>query len=173
MIAGLFAVLLGFSPKFGALILTIPTPVISGLSIVIFGLVAATAGRVWTEHNVDFSKASNLITVGATLIAGAGNLTLNFAGFSLGGIGTATLLAIILHQLLRDRSGSAAAEESADTWTTHSEIARATAHSMVDEAMASIAHEIRQPLAAIVTNASAGVRWLESKPPNIGETRRI
>ena len=170
VIAGLFAILLGFSPKFGALILTIPAPVISGLSIVIFGLVAATAARVWSEHNVDFSKPSNLITVGASLIAGAGNLMLNIGGFSLGGIGTATLLAIILHQLLRDRS-PAEAKESVDAWATHAEIARATAHSMAEEAVASIAHEIKQPLAAIATNANAAVRWLERTPPDLGEAR--
>src|SRR5205823_13329581 len=43
--AALIAILLGFSPKFGALILTIPGPVLGGLSIVVFGLIAATAGR--------------------------------------------------------------------------------------------------------------------------------
>jgi putative pyrimidine permease RutG len=102
--AALFAILLGFCPKFGALILTIPAPVIGGLSIVLFGLITATAGRIWAENNVAFSEPGNLIIVGACLVAGAGNLSFEFGGFALGGVGTASLGAIILYQLLRRRS---------------------------------------------------------------------
>ena len=51
VVAALFAVVLGFSPKFGALILTIPGPVIGGLSIVVFGLIAATAGHGSTRQS--------------------------------------------------------------------------------------------------------------------------
>ena len=50
VVAALFAILLGFSPKFGALILTIPAPVIAGLSIFMFGLITAAAGRIWVEQ---------------------------------------------------------------------------------------------------------------------------
>jgi len=104
IVAALFAILLGFSPKFGALILTIPGPVIGGLSIVVFGLIAATAGRIWVENGVDFASARNLITVGVTLVVGAGNLAVTLGSFTLGGIGTATFGAIILYQLLRERT---------------------------------------------------------------------
>ncbi|MFT4120869.1 solute carrier family 23 protein [Bradyrhizobium sp.] len=100
VIAGVFAILLGLSPKFGAVILTIPGPVIGGLSIVVYGMITATAGRIWVESKVDFSDARNLITVAVVLIAGAGDLTLRFAGFTLGGIGSATFGAIILYYLL-------------------------------------------------------------------------
>ncbi len=100
VVAAVIAILLGFSPKFGALILTIPAPVIGGLSIVIFGLITATAGRIWVENRVDFSQTKNLITTAAAVIAGAGDLTLKFGGFTLGGIGTATFGAILLYALL-------------------------------------------------------------------------
>lgn len=103
IVAALFAILLGFSPKFGALILTIPGPVLGGLSLVVFGLISATAGRIWVENKVDFSNARNLITVGVALTVGAGDLMLKFGGFSLGGIGTATFGAIILYQILNGR----------------------------------------------------------------------
>ena len=103
VIAAVIAILLGFSPKFGALILTIPGPVIGGLAIVLFGLIAATAGRIWVQARVDFSNARNLITVAAALTMGAGNLNLKIGGFTLAGIGTATFGAIILYQLLRER----------------------------------------------------------------------
>ena len=99
--AALIAILLGFSPKFGALILTIPGPVLGGLSIVVFGLIAATAGRIWVENRVDFSKARNLITVAVALVLGAGNFKLTVTGFTLDGIGTATFGCIILYHLLR------------------------------------------------------------------------
>jgi uracil-xanthine permease len=106
IVAALFAILLGFSPKFGALILTIPGPVLGGLALVVFGLISATAGRIWVENKVDFSNARNLITVGVALTVGAGDLMLKFGGFSLGGIGTATFGAIILYQILNGRSAS-------------------------------------------------------------------
>ncbi len=100
VVAALIAILLGFSPKFGALIQTIPGPVLGGLSIVVFGLIAATAGRIWVENRVDFSEPRNLITVAVALVLGAGNFKLNLAGFTLDGIGTATFGAIILYHLL-------------------------------------------------------------------------
>jgi putative pyrimidine permease RutG len=99
--AAAIAILLGFSPKFGAVILTIPGPVLGGLAIVVFGLIAATAGRIWVENHVDFADARNLVTAGVGLILGAGDLALGLGGFSLGGIGTATFGAILLYQLLR------------------------------------------------------------------------
>jgi putative pyrimidine permease RutG len=99
-IAAVVAIVLGLSPKFGALIQTIPTPVIGGLSLVVFGLIAATAGRIWVEARVDFSEPRNLVTTAVTLITGSGDMTLHFGEFNLTGIGTATLCAIVLYQLL-------------------------------------------------------------------------
>jgi uracil-xanthine permease len=100
VVAASVSILLGFSPKFGALILSIPDPVIGGLSIVLFGLIAAMAGRIWVENRIDFANPRNLITVGAALTAGAGDLTLKFGAFKMGGIGTATFGAIIFYQVL-------------------------------------------------------------------------
>ncbi len=104
VVAACVAIVLGFSPKFGALIGTIPGPVLGGLSLVLFGLIAATGARIWVQNKVDFSRSRNLITVAIALTMGAGDLTLTFGGFSLGGIGTATFGAIIVYQLLRDRT---------------------------------------------------------------------
>jgi putative pyrimidine permease RutG len=102
VVAALFAIVLGFSPKFGALIMTIPGPVLGGLSIVVFGLITATGGRIWVQNRVDFSRARNLVTAAVTLTIGAGDLGLKLGAFTLGGIGTATFGAIILYQLFRD-----------------------------------------------------------------------
>ncbi len=107
IIAAVVAILLGFCPKFGALIASIPVGVLGGLAIVLFGLIAATGGRIWVQNNVDFSKSRNLVTAAVALTMGAGNFTINIGGFSLGGIGTATFGAIILYQLLRERGAEA------------------------------------------------------------------
>ena len=66
----------------------------------LFGLIAAMAGRIWVENRVNFSNSRNLITVAVALTAGAGDLTLKFGDFTMGGIGTATFGAIILYQIL-------------------------------------------------------------------------
>jgi putative pyrimidine permease RutG len=103
IVAAVVAILLGFSPKFGALIATIPSGVLGGLAIVLFGLIAATGGRIWVQNRVDFSKSRNLVTAAVALTLGAGNFVLNIGNFSLGGIGTATFGAIMIYQILRER----------------------------------------------------------------------
>ena len=113
VIAAIVAIALGFSPKFGALIGTIPWAVLGGLAIVLFGLIAATGARIWGENKVDFSNSRNLITVAAALTMGAGNFTVKIGDFEMGGIGTATLTAIILYQILSARGGGVAAPEPA------------------------------------------------------------
>lgn len=101
VVAAIIAIGLGFSPKFGALIETIPGPVLGGVSIVVFGLIAVTGARIWVANRVDFSDNRNLIVAAVTLVLGAGDFSLKFGGFALGGIGTATFGAIILYALLR------------------------------------------------------------------------
>jgi putative pyrimidine permease RutG len=101
VVAALFAIVLGFSPKFGALIQAIPLAVMGGVSIVVFGLIAVAGARIWVVNKVDFSDNLNLIVAAVTLILGTGDYTLRLGGFTLGGIGTATFGAIGLHALLR------------------------------------------------------------------------
>ena len=54
---------------------------------------------------------------------------------------------------------------------TQAELARVARLTTMGEMAASIAHEINQPLAAVVNNANAGLRWLTARPPNIDEVR--
>ncbi len=104
VVAALIAILLGFSPKFGALIQAIPLAVMGGVSIVVFGLIAVAGAKIWVDNKVDFSDNTNLIVAAVTLVLGTGDYTLKFGGFALGGIGTATFGAILLHALLRKRA---------------------------------------------------------------------
>jgi len=101
VVAALIALLLGFSPKFGALIQAIPLPVMGGVSIVVFGLIAVAGARIWVVNRVDFSDSANLLVAAITLVLGTGDFTLKFGGFALGGIGTATFGAVLLHAILR------------------------------------------------------------------------
>ena len=104
LVAGMIAIVLGFSPKFGALIQAIPLPVMGGVSIVVFGLIAVAGARIWVENKVNFADNKNLIVAAVTLILGTGDFTLKFGDFALGGIGTATFGAIVLYALLNRRA---------------------------------------------------------------------
>ncbi|WP_022979140.1 solute carrier family 23 protein [Ideonella sp. B508-1] len=103
--AALLAIVLGFSPKFGALIQTIPLAVMGGVSIVVFGLIAVSGAKIWVDNKVDFTDNRNLMVAAVTLVLGTGDYTLHFGGFALGGIGTATFGAILLHALLGGKKG--------------------------------------------------------------------
>jgi len=103
VVAALAAVVLGFSPKFGALIQAIPLPVMGGVSIVVFGLIAVAGARIWVENKVDFTQPANLMVAAITLVLGTGDYTLRFGEFTLGGIGTATFGALLLWAILGRR----------------------------------------------------------------------
>ncbi len=105
VVAAAVAIVLGFSPKFGALIQTIPASVLGGVSIVVFGLIAIAGAKIWVDNEVDFSENRNLIVAAVTLVLGAGDFALKIGAFTLGGIGTATFGAIALHALLARRAG--------------------------------------------------------------------
>ncbi len=104
LVAGCMAILLGFSPKFGALIQAIPLPVMGGVSIVVFGLIAIAGAKIWVDNKVNFSDNKNLLVAAITLILGTGDYTLKFGDFAFGGIGTATFGAILLYALLNRRT---------------------------------------------------------------------
>ncbi|MGR4868464.1 solute carrier family 23 protein [Variovorax sp. LARHSF232] len=103
VVAALIAIVLGCSPKFGAVIQAIPLAVMGGVSIVVFGLIAMAGAKIWVDNRVDFSDNSNLIVAAVTLILGTGDFTLKFGGLALSGIGTATFGAILLYALLGHR----------------------------------------------------------------------
>ena len=100
VVAAVIAIVLGFSPKFGALIQAIPLAVMGGVSIVVFGLIAVAGAKIWVDNKVDFSDNKNLLVAAITLVLGTGDYTLRFGDFALGGIGTATFGAILLWAII-------------------------------------------------------------------------
>ncbi|GEP62578.1 uracil permease [Clostridium beijerinckii] len=94
--AGLVSILLGFSGKMSALISTIPTPVIGGISFLLFGTIATSGLRTFIEEKVDFSKSRNLILTSVVFIVGLSGIKLTLGTIELKGMGLATLVAMVL-----------------------------------------------------------------------------
>jgi len=101
LIAAVTAILLGLCPKFGALVNSIPSGVVGGIAVLLFGMIASTGARIWSDGKVEFSRPSNLFVVAVTLIIGASDFTFSWKVFTIGGIGLGTLAAIILYQILK------------------------------------------------------------------------
>ncbi|OOM09175.1 uracil permease [Clostridium saccharobutylicum] len=94
--AGLVSIILGFSGKISAFISTIPTPVIGGVSILLFGTIATSGLRTFIEEKVDFSKSRNLILASIIFVVGMSGIKLTLGNLELKGMGLATIVAIVL-----------------------------------------------------------------------------
>ncbi|MFF2156171.1 uracil permease [Paenibacillus chitinolyticus] len=94
--AACFAIVLSFSGKLAALIMTIPTPVMGGVSLLLFGVIGASGIRMLVESKVDYSKATNLILTSIVLIIGLSGAALKINSFELKGMALATVSAIVL-----------------------------------------------------------------------------
>lgn len=95
--AGLLSIILGFSGTLATLIRTIPTPVIGGISLLLFGTIATSGLRTFIEEKVDFSKSRNLILTSVILIIGLSGIKIHFGAIEIGGMGLATIVAIGLN----------------------------------------------------------------------------
>jgi len=94
--AGIISIILGFSGKMSAIISTVPTPVIGGVSLLLFGTIATSGLRIFIEEKVDFAKSRNLILTAMTFIVGLSGVTISFASIQLKGMGLATVVAMFL-----------------------------------------------------------------------------
>lgn len=106
-IAAVFAILLGGIPKLAAVIDTIPDAVVGGISIVLFGMIAAVGARTLIENKVDFVKSRNLIIAATIFVLGLGGAVLpikiGIINFSLQGMALAAIVGIILNKVLPDK----------------------------------------------------------------------
>jgi uracil-xanthine permease len=100
--AGCMAVLLGLCPKFGALIQSIPSPVLGGITLILYGLIALMGVKIWIDAGVDFCSHKNLVVAGAPLIVatGMGVKGVTVGGVNIAGIALGTVLAVAAHLLL-------------------------------------------------------------------------
>lgn len=102
-IAAIIAILMAFVGKFGAVLKTIPSPVMGGVSLILFGMIASIGMRTISEAHLDFSQSRNLIIVSLILVIGlAGELIAIPVGGQQVQIGlfTAALVGVVLNKIL-------------------------------------------------------------------------
>lgn len=99
--AAVMAIMLSFIGKLSELIHSIPVPVMGGICILLFGVIAASGIRVLVEQHVDYSKSSNLVMTSVVMIIGLSGAKISFGAFSVQGMVLATLVAIIMSLLFR------------------------------------------------------------------------
>ncbi|MFZ2526082.1 MAG: solute carrier family 23 protein [Rhodococcus sp. (in: high G+C Gram-positive bacteria)] len=100
-VAAATAVVLAFSPKFGALVFTVPDGVLGGATLVLYGLIGILGVRIWMDAKVDFTDPVNLTVVAAALVAGIGDLTLAVGSVELGGIAWGSVGILVAYPILR------------------------------------------------------------------------
>lgn len=100
-VAGIVAILLSLSPKFGALLNTIPAGVLGGVTVALYGLIGLIGVKIWIDNRVDFSKPVNQYPAAVALIIGIGDLTLSAGRMTFTGIALGTLAAVVLHHGMR------------------------------------------------------------------------
>ncbi len=107
-IAACFAIILSLFGKLGALLVTLPGPVKGGVSVVLFGMIAAVGLRTLVENQVDFKQTRNLLIVAVMLVFGLGGVTLPLTfmvngtpvDIAVSGIALAAILGIVLNKVL-------------------------------------------------------------------------
>lgn len=98
--AAVFAILLAFVAKFGILLQTIPSPVMGGILILLFGSIAAVGLNTLIKARVDLAEQRNLVIVATTLVFGIGGMVVGQGEFSMQGVSLCGVVAILLNLLL-------------------------------------------------------------------------
>lgn len=103
-VAGVIAMLLGFSPKVGAVIFSVPAGVLAGVTVALYGLIGLIGVKIWIDNKVDFSKPINQFTAAVALIVGIADFGLIVGGDTnpivFNGIALGTLAAILVYHLM-------------------------------------------------------------------------
>ena len=94
--AAVLAICFSFIGKVAALIHAIPVPVMGGVSILLFGIIAASGLRMLVERKVDYTKSSNLILTSITMVVGLSGATVVLGPVELKGMGLATVVSMII-----------------------------------------------------------------------------
>lgn len=103
-IAAIFAIIIGLIPKLGAIISTIPGALIGGISIILFGMIAAVGVRTVVDNKVDFEKPKNLIIAATILVLSLGGvsipISLGNGQITIEGMALGALVGILLNKLM-------------------------------------------------------------------------
>ncbi|MCR5004072.1 MAG: uracil-xanthine permease family protein [Bacteroidales bacterium] len=107
-IAAVFAILFSFSPKFAAVISSMPAATVGGVSLILYGMIASVGVRNLVESNVDFKISRNVIVAALILVLaigikyGAGD-SINLGFTSLSGLAVAAIVGIVLNAVLPEK----------------------------------------------------------------------
>jgi NCS2 family nucleobase:cation symporter-2 len=99
-VAGVGAVLLSLSPKFGAVLSATPAGALGGVSTALFGMIGILGERIWIESRVDFSNSTNLLIAASALIIGIADYSWTRGDYTFNGIINSTLVAVIGYRVL-------------------------------------------------------------------------
>jgi uracil-xanthine permease len=101
-VAGLVAIAFGLSPKFGALISSVPGAVLGGITVILYGMIGLLGAKIWIENRVNFANPINLVPIAAGIIIAIGNVSMKISdNFTLTGIALGTLVTVIFYHLAR------------------------------------------------------------------------
>lgn len=98
--AAICAILLAFVGKLGAILATIPTPVMGGIMLLLFGIIATLGISTLSKANIDFSCPRNMAIVSMILVFSIGGMTFNFGGVPFAGIGLGAIIGVFLNLVL-------------------------------------------------------------------------
>ncbi len=98
--AALCAIVLAFVGKIGGLLSTIPTPVMGGIMVLLFGIIASIGIGTLIKEKVDLQCPRNMIIVSMILVFSIGGMTFNFGGVAFSGIGLGAIIGIVLNLIL-------------------------------------------------------------------------
>lgn len=102
--AAVVAIIVSFSGQLMALIETIPTAVLGGISILLFGIIAASGLRMLVESKVDFGNNRNMVIASVILVVGIGGAAMRFTeSFAIEGMALASIIGVILNLVLPGR----------------------------------------------------------------------
>ena len=106
-LAAVYAIILSFSPKFDALVNSIPSAIVGGVSFILYGMISAVGVRNIVENQVDLTKSRNLIIAAVMFVSGLGfssvggvTFTVGGAAVTLSGLAIAALCGVILNAIL-------------------------------------------------------------------------
>ncbi len=100
-VAGGAAILLGLSPKVGAVIAAIPPGVLGGVTTALYGLVGVIGVQIWVSNKVDFSKPINQFTAAIPLIIGIADYTWQVGDLVFAGISLGSVAALVIYHSMR------------------------------------------------------------------------
>ncbi|MFS9028224.1 solute carrier family 23 protein [Streptococcus cristatus] len=98
--AAVLAIIMSFVGKVSALLQSIPSPVLGGISIALFGVIASSGLKILIEAQTNFDNKKNLLIASVVLVSGIGGLTLQLSGLQVSGVALSTVLGIALYLIL-------------------------------------------------------------------------